>query len=313
MTRTPPSLIDPADLAAVADLLLLARMVVAGLRSGVHRSLHTGTSAEFAQYRPYVRGDDPRFVDWRLYGRTDRFHVRQHQAETTMRCSLLLDCSGSMDYGSGAVDKFTYARMLAASLALLASQQGDQVGFAAYDTELRAYLPPRAHSGQLQRMLAELDGLRPSGSTDAEEALRFIGDALPAHGMIVLISDLLHPIDAMIGHLRSLRARRHDVLVLQISDPAEQTFPFQRALTLADAEDGREQYTVPQAVRQQYLDNRAHHFDRIAGECLAAEIDIEEFSCAEPLDRALHRFLHRRSRLLHTASRRQGRPLSGRG
>ena len=313
MLRTPPSRIDPADLAAVADLLLLARMVVAGLRAGVHRSVHTGSSAEFAQYRPYTRGDDPRFVDWRLYGRTDRFHVRQHQAETTMHCTLLLDCSGSMDYGSQKVDKFTYARMLAASLALLAREQGDLIGFAAYDAELRAYLPARPHRDQLRRILVELDGLRPNGGTEAEEALRFVGDVLPARGMVVLISDLLHPIDEMVAHLRSLRARRHDVLVLQISDPAEQTFPFERAITLTDAEDGREQYTVPQAARQQYLENRTRHFERIGRECLAAEIDIEEFTCAEPLDRALHRFLHRRNHLLHAASRRQGRPLSGRG
>jgi uncharacterized protein (DUF58 family) len=192
-----------------------------------------------------------------------------------------------------------------ASLALIAHEQGDQIGLAAYDAELRAYLPARGRADQLHRLLAELDRLRPAGRTDAAGTLRFIGDALPPRGMVVLVSDLLHPLDEMTAHLRSLRARRHDLLVLQISDPAEQTFPFERPLTLSDSEDGRQQYTVPQAVRQQYLENRALHFEQIARQCLAAEIDIEEFTCIEPLDRALHRFLHRRTRLLHATGRQQ--------
>ena len=304
MPSKPPSLIAPAELAAIADLRLLARMVVAGLRDGMHRSAQTGTSVEFAQYRAYAQGDDPRFVDWRLYGRTDRLHIKQFQAETNLRCALLLDCSASMDYGSQEVDKFTYARMLAACLATLACEQRDQVSLAAYHSELCAYVPGRARGGQLHRILAALDQLRPAGPTDADRALRFVGDMLPSRGMVVLISDLLHPLDATLAHLRSLRARRHDVLVLQISDPAEQTFPFDRALTLVDSEDGREQYAVPQDVRQEYLANRTRHFDRIKGECLSAAIDCEEFTCTEPLDRALHRFLRRRQRALPAAGSR---------
>jgi len=131
-----------------------------------------------------------------------------------------------------------------------------------------------------------------------------MGDMLPSRGMVVLISDLLQPSDEMIAHLRSLRAQRHDVLVLQVSDPAEQTFPFDRSITLVEAESGREQFAVPEDVRDAYLANRTRHFDAIREACLAAEVDVEEFTCTEPLDEALHQFLNRRSHGLVTSSRR---------
>jgi uncharacterized protein (DUF58 family) len=296
--------IAPAELAAMADLQLLARTVVAGMAGGVHRSARTGSAAEFAQYRTYTQGDDPRFVDWRLYGRSDRLYVRQFREETNLRCTILLDCSASMDYGSGAVDKFRYAQMLVACLATLATQQRDEVGFAAFGAELDVYIPGRARADHLHRLLAAMANVQPRGGTDTEGVLRFVGDALPARGMIVLVSDLLHPIDNVLRQLRTLRARRHDVLVLQISDRAEREFPFERAVTLRDAEEPRELFAVPSAVRAQYLANRDNHFAEVRRACLAAEIDIEEFSCDEPLDRALQRFLFRRSHALLSSSRR---------
>jgi len=296
--------IAPTELAAISDLRLLARTVVAGMAGGVHRSARTGSAAEFAQYRSYAQGDDPRFVDWRLYGRSDRLYVRQFREETNLRCTILLDCSASMGYGSGAVDKFRYAQMLVACLATLAVGQRDEVGFAAFGSELETYVPGRARADHLHRLLVAMSNVRAQGGTDTEGILRFAGDALPARGMVVLVSDLLHPIENVLRQLRSLRARRHDVLVLQISDRAERDFPFERAVTLRDAEDGRELFAVPSAVRAAYLENRANHFAQIRRECLAAEIDVDEFSCDEPLDRALQRFLVRRSHALFTSSRR---------
>ncbi len=189
------TLIDPVELARIRDLELLARTVVAGLGSGVHRSVHTGGSAEFAQYRSYAQGDDPRFVDWRLYGRTDRLHIKQFQEENNLRCTVLLDCSASMDYGSEGVSKFRYAQMLAACLVMLMNRQRDSVGFAAYHHELCAHIPARVQADQVRRILVEIDNLRPAGTTDTAGMLSFMGDVLPARGMVVLISDLLHPID----------------------------------------------------------------------------------------------------------------------
>lgn len=296
--------IAPAELAAISDLQLLARTVVAGMAGGVHRSARTGSAAEFAQYRSYAQGDDPRYVDWRLYGRSDRLYVRQFREETNLRCTILLDCSASMDYGSGEVGKFRYAQMLVACLATLTSQQRDEVAFAAFAAEVETYIPGRARADHLHRLLAAMANVQPSGGTDTESALRFLGDVVPARGMVVLVGDLLHPLDKVVRQLRALRARRHDVLVLQISDPAERSFPFERSVTLRDAEEGRELFAVPSAVRAQYLENRANHFAEIRRECLAAEIDIAEFSCDEPLDGALQRFLFRRSHALLASSRR---------
>jgi uncharacterized protein (DUF58 family) len=303
--------IDPAELARLANLSLVARTAVLGLQTGLHQSVHTGSSTEFAQYRPYSQGDDPRFVDWRLYGRTDRLHSKEFQDESNMRCMVLLDCSASMDYASGPVSKFRYAQMLAACLVLLLARQRDCAGFIAYHGELGMHMPPRVHPNHARRIIVELEKLRPEGLTDTAGALRFLGDVLPPRGMVVLISDLLHPVDEVINHLRSLRARRHDVIVFQISDPAEQSFAFERVTMLQDAEDLREQFADPAAMRAQYQANREAHYSRIRSECLAAEISIDEFTTNEPLDRALHHFINRRNHALMTASRRRSHASRG--
>ena len=305
--------IEPEQLAKISDLQVLARTVVEGVMAGLHRSPHSGSSIEFAQYRPYAQGDDLRSVDWKLYGRTDRLYIKQYQEETTLRCTLLLDCSASMDYTSHVLTKFDYARMLVACLAMLLHRQRDAAGFIAYHKELVQYVPPLSNPHHLRRIFVEMDNLRPQGTGDTASALHYLGDVLKPRGMVVLVSDLLHPLDEMIDHLKSLRARRHDVVVLQISDPAEQTFPFGKSATFVDAESGDEQYAVPGAVRDQYLANRQEHFDFIRRECLANEIDIAEFTTTEPLDRALHFFLHHRNHALIRSSLKSRRVAGGRG
>ncbi len=295
--------IDPAQLAKIADLQLLARTVVEGLMTGLHRSPHTGSAIEFAQYRPYTQGDDPRFIDWHLYGRTDRLRIKQYQEETNLRCTLLLDCSASMDYGSGPITKFTYARMLTACLAMILQTQRDSAGFIGYHHDLLTYLPPRVSATHVRRIFAELDRIKPEGQTDTPRALHYLGDVLPPRGMVILVSDLLHPVEQMIDHLKSVRARRHDVVVMQITDPAERDFPFEQSQTFIDVESGQEQFAVPANVREIYLENRWRHFSAIRGACLAAEIDMVEFFTNEPLDRALHFFLHQRRNSLMTSSK----------
>lgn len=294
--------VDPAQLARISDLQLLARTVVNGMMIGIHRSPNSGSAIEFAQYRPYTQGDDPRLVDWKLFGRTDRLHVKQFHEETNLRCTLVLDCSASMNYGSGEITKFRYSLMLAASLATLLNRQHDATGLIAYHERLLRHLPPTAGARALRTLLATLDGLEPAGRTDANATLRFLGDVLQPRGMIVLISDLLHPLEEMVEQLKTLRARRHDVLVLQIADPAEQTFPFELSQTFIDVETESEQYAIPEEVREQYLENRRIHFDAIRRECLASEIDYEEIVTSEPLDLALHRYLHHRNHALLTKS-----------
>ncbi len=297
-------LIDPHQLAGISDLELLARTVVDGLMSGIHRSPRTGSSAEFAQYRPYVQGDDPRFVDWKLYGRSDRLYLRQFREETNLHATLLLDCSASMGYGRGPLDKFRYAVALCACLATILQHQGDAVGLIAYHQELVQHLPPTLEGRQLRRLLATLAGLKPQRAGDVPRALGYLADVVAPRGLIVLVTDLLYPLDQVIDHLGLLRARRHDLLVFQIVDPSERDFDFADPLTLRDLEDAHEQYLVPDEIRAEYLANRQAHFQAVQRAALAAEIDLCELVCDQPLDHALRHFLHHRNRALKTSGLR---------
>lgn len=296
--------IAPEELAQVKDLWLLAQTLVAGQQLGLHRSPHSGVSVEFAQYRPYTQGDDPRFVDWRRYGRTDRLHIKEFHEETNMRCTLLLDYSASMGYGTTSLTKFRYAQILAASLAWLLTLQHDEVALAAYHDAICTHIPFQRRSHQVRRLVAAIEGLTPSGRTATGDALAWVGDVMRSRGMVVLISDLLQPLPVVETQLRALRARRHDVIVFQVADRAEETFPFTADVTLRDAEGREERPAGQERIRDQYLANRAAHFDRIREVCLGYEIDYEPLRTDQSLDHALQQFLHRRSHALLTSSRR---------
>lgn len=300
--------IAPEDLAQVRDLWLLAQTLVAGQQLGLHRSPHSGVSVEFAQYRPYTQGDDPRFVDWRRYARSDRLHIKEFHEETNMRCTLLLDCSASMGYGTTALTKFRYAQILAASLAWLLTVQHDEVALAAYHTSIGLHIPFRRRSHQVRRLIAAIEGLTPSGATETAGALEWAGSAMTARGMVVLISDLLEPLEVVETQLRALRARRHDVIVFQVADVAEETFPFDGDVTLQDVEGLGERPANPDGIRAEYLARRTAHFDRIREVCLAFEIDYATLRTDAPLDGALQAFLHHRSHALMTTSKRAIRP-----
>jgi uncharacterized protein (DUF58 family) len=297
---------EPAELVRLTDLELVARTVVDGFRAGFHRSTRKGASFEFSMYRPYAQGDDLRFVDWRRFGRSDRLYLKQSNEETNLKCTFLLDRSASMGFASASVTKFAYARMLVASLAMLLHRQNDAVGFMAYHDRVDPYFPARSESRHFHQLLVALAQVGAAGTSATGESLRYLGQVLPPRGMIVLVSDLLHPIDETLEQLRSLRARRHEVLVFQISDRAEETFPFDRDVTLIDPETGGERYSVPELVRAEYQENRRRHFDRIRAECLGAEIGIHEFFSDEPLEFALQAFLARRRRGLIRGGNRPG-------
>ncbi|MBI1390317.1 MAG: DUF58 domain-containing protein [bacterium] len=303
--------LNPEELAGVADLQLLARIVVEGFLAGLHRSPHFGSAIEFAQYRPYVQGDDLRFVDWNLYARTDRLHTKQFYEETNLRCLLLLDCSASMLYASRGMSKFEYARILAACLAYLLVHQNDAVGLSAFQNDVHLYMPPRNTPRYLRRVLVELANLQPAGETNLPRAIQHACETVPPRGMVVVISDLLSPLDDLISALRRLRARRFDVMVLQVADPAERDFTFDKSISLVDLESSREQFVTPADVRDQYLQNRRAHFDALRAACASVQADYEEFVTNEPLDRALHHFLNQRALTLSAASAK--RPMARRG
>lgn len=296
--------IDPEQLASVSDLQLLARLVVDGMMMGIHRSPTLGSSIEFAQYRPYVQGDDLRFVDWSLYARTDRLHVKQFLDETNLRCMILLDASASMNYTSKKVTKFEYARMLAACLATLLFKQKDAVGLFVFQQNKKIVIPARNSPNHFRRLMVELSNVQPEGPLDVEKVFHDVGDMVKPGSMVVLLSDLLYPQNVIGDYLKLLHARRQDILIMQISDEAEMTFPFERTVTLVDAESEQEQYMIPSLVREQYLENRNKHFEAIREDCMPSDIDYEEFITSKPLDHALRFFLQRRNRFMAMSPRR---------
>lgn len=303
--------LDPEELVRLPDLEILTRTIVRGFEVGLHESARLGTSMEFSHYRPYVQGDDIRSVDWKFFGRSDRLYLKQARQESNLACTLLLDCSGSMSYASRGVSKFDYGRMLAGSFALLMTRQHDRVGLVAYAEDILTQIPPLANRRQFRRILVELEGLEATGQTSTGAALDRLGESTPSRGMIVVISDFLFPIEDVLGQLRSLKALRHDVILFSLADPAERDFPFDRPLTLADPEGEDRLSILPEAVRQQYLKNRAEHFERIRQECLNSEITFHEIVTDEPLDRALYAFVSRRRASL-TTRRSASRPGSAR-
>ncbi len=215
-------LFDPASLAALGRIEIVARWIVDGFMTGLHRSPRKGFSVEFAEYRAYQSGDDPRYVDWKIAARSDRWVVRQYEEETNLRSTIVLDVSKSMDWGSGSgLTKLAYAERLTAALALLLLRQRDAVGLVRFDERVRTAVPPRARTGQWRRVVSALEEPGSGRASSAPEALHQAARLINRRGMIVLISDLLMEMPEVEAAMRGLRAAGHDITVLHIMDPAE--------------------------------------------------------------------------------------------
>ncbi|MEJ7811655.1 MAG: DUF58 domain-containing protein [Gemmatimonadaceae bacterium] len=242
-------LFDPATLAGLGHIELVARWVVDGFLSGMHRSPRKGFSVEFAEHRPYQPGDELRYLDWKIAARLDRWVVKQYEEETNLRASIVLDISRSMDWtGSPArLTKLAYAERLAAALALLFLRQRDAVGLIRFDDAVRTTIPPRSRSAQWKRIVAALEGGGAGRATHAPNALEEAGRLIPRRGMIVLISDLLVDTERVIRVVRGLRKAGHHIIVLHIMDPAEQELVFAGDAVFVDPESDDE---VPASVAE---------------------------------------------------------------
>lgn len=293
-------LASPRAVAGLAHLELMAQGVVEGFLIGLHRSPYHGFSAEFAENRPYNRGDDTRFLDWKVYARSDRLFIKQFEEETNLRAYVLLDVSGSMAWVSEAdryPTKLQYARLLAASLSLLLMQQGDATGLLAFDETLRAHLAPRTTRRHWRRLLAELESLAADGRTEASGALKEIAGRLQRRGLVILISDLLVDPDTTRTALRYLRHRGHEVIVFHIMDPGELELPAAGEAVFFDPETGEELGTNSAALRRRY---REAVEGAIAGwrrEALRVGAEYALITTDTPFGLALRRFLRKRSRL----------------
>ncbi|MES2922708.1 MAG: DUF58 domain-containing protein [Verrucomicrobiota bacterium] len=282
---------DPAALMRIRDLELRARSVVEGYWKGLHRSPRHGFSAEFAEYRAYVPGDDIRFLDWKVLARRDRTFIRKFREETNLRCHILLDLSRSMGYGSLTYTKLEYARTLAATLAVFLHQQGDEVGLLTFDEVPRDYLPPRHRSGHLHAILAALGRPALGKSAGLHAPVETILSRGRMRGVIFVISDFLTPLEELKAPLSSLAACGHDVTLLQTLDPAEIGFTFEGSVNFEDLESGRTLPADPDQIRTGYLKKFNAHQQGLKTLCDTLGILHHLLPTDRPLESALHTYL----------------------
>lgn len=279
---------------AIRNLELRARIVVEGFWKGLHRSPYHGFSVEFTEYRQYTPGDDPRYVDWRLYARSDRFFIKKFEDETNLRCHLLVDNSRSMMFQSLAWNKAQYAHTLAATLAYFLNRQGDAVGALTFDDRIREYLPARNRPGHLRHLMLLLEKPPAGSGTDINAALQRIVDIVTRRGLVILLSDLLSSLGELEKNLSALGAVGHEVLVFHVLDPAELTFGFDQATRFEDLESQRELYIDPASARRDYL--KRLHAHNTAAQKLCERIGGHycQIATNQPLEKALFDFLRAR-------------------
>jgi uncharacterized protein (DUF58 family) len=288
--------LDPGLVERLNQLQLSARSVVEGATAGLHRSPVKGASVEFRQHRFYVPGDEPRRLDWRVLGRTDRPYVREYHEETNLRAVLMLDCSGSMLYGDARLGtKLDYARRIVASLAYLMLGQTESVGAALFSHQVQQWLPPQSHTAQLARVLELLDRAAGAGKSDVAAAIHAVADRLGRRALVIVVSDLLHPIEQIRRGLARLRHDRHEVILLRVLHPDEQQFPFHRFTLFESLEAERPILADASLLRSIYLRNFTRHQQQLEQACRAMRVELARFLTDQPLDEALVSFLRRRA------------------
>jgi uncharacterized protein (DUF58 family) len=288
--------LDPAILARVGFSPLLAKVVVEGFLSGLHKSPFHGFSVEFADHREYVPGDDLRYLDWALYARTDHYYIKRFEEETNLRCYLVLDCSASMGYGTGALTKWDYSCFLATCLAYLMVRQQDAVGLSLFGSGPGLFVPPRCRRSHLRQLMAAMVRQTPAGRTDVPASLRGLVRKLKRRGMVVLISDLIDDPDATLKAIRLLAGHRHDVLVFHVQDAAEMEFPFEGAALFRDLETGEELEIDPASLRAAYREQMDRLCETYRKGLAEMGIDYQTINTRVPYDQALSAYLRRRAR-----------------
>ncbi len=287
---------DTAALLSIRNLELRAKIVVEGFWNGMHRSPYHGFSVEFTEYRQYSQGDDPRYLDWRLFARSDRFYIKKFEDETNLRCLLVLDCSASMTFGSSSVHKSSYARTLAASIGYFLHQQGDAVGLLPFDSQTRDYLPPRNRSSHLRHFFVMLQKEHGGKATSFSAPLSQVARVFTKRGLLILVSDFLSPLAELTKGLRELAALGHEIMLFQIMDPKEVDFSFEKPALFEDLEDPRNLFVDPDAVRPQYLAGLQSHQAALEATCRSSGISRHLFRTDTPLQSALHALLKARSK-----------------
>jgi uncharacterized protein (DUF58 family) len=297
MTTPAESPLDPTALAHFGRLELIARLVVEGVMSGLHRSPFKGFSVEFAEHRQYGPGDEIRHIDWRAFGKSDRYYVKEYEEETNLKAYLVVDSSGSMAYAGRTASKFEHARRLAASLAYLMISQRDAVGLVTFDDSVRAMIPARSAPGHFSALCKALEGTRTGGETPVSGILHALADRIKRRGLVVVISDGFDAVDDLVGALRHLRHRRHEVLFLHTLAPEEEEFPFRRPSRFRSLERADHHQRVdPASLRRAYLERFGAFCATLKEQARAMNADYHRASTAEPIETTLLDYLASRSR-----------------
>ena len=291
--------LDPKTLNKLSRLEMKARSIVEGFISGLHRSPYHGFSVEFAEHREYVAGDDLRYIDWKVFGRSDRFYIKQYEEETNYRCHLLLDTSESMAYASdrenGGVSKFEYGCMVSAALAYLISKQQDSVGLALFRENLVKQVPPGSSNQHLRQILHELEQAKPDGKTKLGAVLHEVAEKISRKGIVVVLTDAFDDVESVLEGLQHLRHRRHEVVLFHLLDHEELTFSFRDMTRFEGLEALPELLASPQSLRKAYLEALQDFQAKLRKGCRDYNVDYRLLDTAEPLDVALTTYLTSRA------------------
>lgn len=291
--------LHPDAIKRISRLDVRARQIVEGFLAGMHRSPYFGQSVEFLQHREYVAGDDPRYVDWKVWAKQDRLYVKQFEEDTNLRCTMLVDVSASMRYGTGPLSKYEYGATLAASLAYLILRQQDAVGCVAFDDRARSVVPQRTRRNHLDSILRSLDVSAPRGKTDVYPILHKVAETYPARGMMVLVSDLLVPREPLFRGLQLLRNRGHDIMIFHVMDDDELDFPFEGVTRFEGLEGDGELNCNPRALRRGYLAALGEYLEEVRRGCVRLGTDYSLLRTSRPLDAALAAYLSNRLGMHH--------------
>ena len=291
--------LHPEAIKRISRLDLRARHIVEGFLSGMHRSPYFGQSVEFLQHREYTPGDDPRYVDWKVWAKQDRLYVKQFEEDTNLRCTLLVDVSHSMRYGSAHLTKYEYAATIAVSLAYLVLRQQDAVGCIAFDETVRRIVPQRTKRSHLDSIVQALEVSIPGNRTDLYQILHTAAETYPRRGMMMLVSDLLTDRKQLFRGLRLLRSRGHDVMVFHVMDDDELDFPFNGPVRFDGLESDAHLRCNPRAFREGYLAALGTYLEEVRRGCVKNKVDYALLRTSQPLDAALAAYLSNRLGMHH--------------
>ncbi|MDB2346603.1 MAG: DUF58 domain-containing protein [Verrucomicrobiales bacterium] len=289
--------LDPKVLEKIKQLDVRARLVVEGFITGQHKSPFSGFAVEFAGHREYAAGDELKHIDWKVWSKTDRLYIKEYEEETNLNCTIIVDASKSMGYGSDTWTKFDYAATAAASLTHLLQGQQDVVGLVTFTNKVTLNLPPSGRAMHLKRLVHELDQMKPDDKTDVGNVFLDLAQQIRKRGMVILISDLFADLDQLRASLQAFRLRKNEVVVMHVMHDDELTFPFDTHTRFLGLESDDQVHADPRALRKTYLDVVENYLKDVRKVCSSLGADYELMNTKDTLDAVLSRYLASRQRL----------------